>query len=553
MSAVRPLRPRPEALESPVRLLPHAEARSRPRLAAAWWVATAVSIAFWGFILRLWHVQGSDFPLHDGGLFYQMVGDLLATDLELPLTTSYNAEAIPFAYPPLGFYVAALIEGQLGVERLQVLRFLPLAVSTATILAFALLARRFFEARLSYAVAVFAFAVLPGTFVWFLTGGGLTRSFGFLFALLGLTAVHAVCRGGWRLVPVAGVLAALTLLSHLEMALFFAVSAALIFAFVGRDRRSFLRLTAAATIAFAVTAPWWWTVYSRHGAEVLFAAGGSRTGLVGDMARTFLGVNFTGEAFFPVLGGLVLLGVVVSIARREWLLPAWLLAVALLAPWLFPRLGSVAMALLIAVALGGHIVPLLQRAGRGPLLLLDSRLPEDGASLRRASAAILVVLAMYSSLGALFGTPSLQRGLSHDERRAMAWIATNTPPESRFLVIETEPWWNDTASEWFPAVAGRQSVATVQGREWQPRLSFAGQIDAYDAAQDCAQQAASCLDDWVRSRGVHFDHVYITKTLPWELRHKLADCCLPLRSSLHASRAYEVVYDGPGASVFRRR
>ncbi len=51
---------------------------------------------------------GTDFPLNDGGLFATMIQDLVNNRLLLPASTTYNGLDIPFAYPPLAFYVAAL-------------------------------------------------------------------------------------------------------------------------------------------------------------------------------------------------------------------------------------------------------------------------------------------------------------------------------------------------------------------------------------------------------------------------------------------------------------
>ncbi len=45
-------------------------------------------------------------------------------------------------------------------------------------------------------------------------------------------------------------------------------------------------------------------------------------------------------------------------------------------------------------------------------------------------------------------------------------VAAQTDPETRFSVATTVVWGFDEISEWFPAIADRQSVATVQGSEW---------------------------------------------------------------------------------------
>src|SRR3954468_14221949 len=109
----------------------------RERLLAAGVVAGAVLL---GLFLRLLRVVGEDFPLNDGALFVQMTEDLRAAGYHLPATTTYDYAGIPFAYPPLAFYVAGWL-ADLGVPLLDVVRLLPALVSTCTILAFHALAR----------------------------------------------------------------------------------------------------------------------------------------------------------------------------------------------------------------------------------------------------------------------------------------------------------------------------------------------------------------------------------------------------------------------------
>ena len=129
-----------------------------------------------------------DFPLNDGGLFYVMVRDIQRAHYHLPAFTSYNDAHIPFGYSPLAFYLAAVLNDS-GFDLFTLFRVLPFIASTLSIVAFYLLARQMVQSRAAIAVAVIAFAIVPRGFVWLLMGGGLTRSFGYLFALLSLHQV----------------------------------------------------------------------------------------------------------------------------------------------------------------------------------------------------------------------------------------------------------------------------------------------------------------------------------------------------------------------------
>src|SRR5688572_22420328 len=107
-----------------------------------------------GVVVRAVHVLSAPFPLNDGGLFFAMVRDLQRADYLLPPFTSYNAADIPFAYPPLGFYLAGLLEQLTPLDLVDVFRWLPLAATSLTIVACWLLARELLPSRTAVVAAV---------------------------------------------------------------------------------------------------------------------------------------------------------------------------------------------------------------------------------------------------------------------------------------------------------------------------------------------------------------------------------------------------------------
>ncbi|MDQ3813475.1 MAG: hypothetical protein M3347_05935, partial [Armatimonadota bacterium] len=89
-----------------------------------------------GLYVRLYPALAVDFPVNDGGLFYLMTQELQRAGYALPLYTSYNSAQIPFAYPPLPFYVAAFITDVTGLSLLDVLHYLPPVITGLAIPAF---------------------------------------------------------------------------------------------------------------------------------------------------------------------------------------------------------------------------------------------------------------------------------------------------------------------------------------------------------------------------------------------------------------------------------
>ncbi len=121
---------------------------------------------------------------------------------------------------------------------MRVVQFLPLVVTCATLVAFLLLARDMLSDRIAVVAALASFALVPRSFIWLVMGGGLTRSFGFLFTILALQQAHRFFtrqQCGLRSRPAC--FTGLTPMSHLGTAPFLAVSLVIFFLAYGRHRR----------------------------------------------------------------------------------------------------------------------------------------------------------------------------------------------------------------------------------------------------------------------------------------------------------------------------
>ncbi|MER3439164.1 MAG: hypothetical protein C4346_17125, partial [Chloroflexota bacterium] len=201
-------------------------------------------------------------------MFASMIVDLQRNHFRLPEVANYNHAAIPFAYPPLSFYVAAGLSSLTGATPVQMLRFMPLVVSVLSIPAFFLLARAIFPVGTTL-VAVTVYALLPTSSLWLIMGGGLTRSVGWLFFLLTLwQGYHLVERQARSTVVLTGLFAGLTVASHLGFTWAMVCSLAVMWLCLSRSWRVFARFATAGLLAVLLTAPWWLTIISRHGMNV---------------------------------------------------------------------------------------------------------------------------------------------------------------------------------------------------------------------------------------------------------------------------------------------
>jgi hypothetical protein len=495
------------------------------------------------------------FPLNDGGLFYAMARDIQRAHYALPRYTSYDPQ-IPFAYPPLGLYAAAVVSGLLHVSALTVLWLLPALVTLATIPVFFLLARRLLSSAQAVSVAVLAYALLPGTFMWRIMGGGITRSFGYLFALLAIYFLLRLCaEGSGSMALWSGVCAGLTLLSHPEASTFLGLSALLLLAWYGRRARVWAWAVASGALALVVASPWLLTVLHRFGPAPFLSGLNTNGNPMGSLLYEVVLVRVGNEPLFPLVAALGLLGMVALGVQRRWLLPVWLVAEVLVDSRGGGYFAVVPLCLAAGVGVADALVPafagLLGRRGGAS----DGRL--GGSRAARLLLGLAILYALINALSVSGGAPVSQGSLGtlgRQDRAAMAWVAGHTPSDSRFLIVPVNAsgispaglFWTDRRSEWFPALSGRRSVVTVQGREWVG--DFRQTIADYGTLQQCVEQNVRCLESWSASTGRSFDYIY----LPNVDGPAGQPCCQLLRQSLGDSPDYTRVYDGPGATIYRR-
>src|SRR5512141_1182847 len=99
-----------------------------------------VTAFLFGLFIRLAAPMNASGPVNDGGLFLQMTRDLQNNRFALPNIAMYNNANIPFAYPPLGFYITGTIQSISKISLLTLFTYLPAIFSTLAILAFYFLA-----------------------------------------------------------------------------------------------------------------------------------------------------------------------------------------------------------------------------------------------------------------------------------------------------------------------------------------------------------------------------------------------------------------------------
>ena len=506
-----------------------------------------------GAVVRFLPLVGSPYPANDGGLFAQMAGDLSRNGFLLPASTAYNGDNIPFAYPPLGIYATAVASFLLGTSPISVLRWLPAVLSTISVLAMYAVAAELLRSRWRGLVATAAFALMLRSYQWLIVGGGITRALGLLMALLALHQGTRMLRTHeWRNVVATGLLGGLTALSHPQAAMFLAASLLTLWAFHFRRGRALpagIQLAAAGVLGVAVASPWLVAVISAHGLAPILSAGRTALDPTAGLIQ-FLGFKFVDTTVLDLITALGVLGVVVRVARGQWMIPVWLVLTMVLDPRAGPTFATVPLALSVVPVVGELLQRMVPAQGGGATL--DSE-PVPRLVQSHRGAAVVVTLMLFVALRAVAqgaADPSGPlHGLAEGHVDAMTWVRENSDPSAEFAIVAGRAWENDYLSEWFPVLADRKSLATVQGAEWTGIDAFLQRLTMHQQLQVCARRTAACVSDWTDRWAPGPIYVFVPKGQLYGPNSPF-DCCPALRETLSASDRYRLVYDGPGASIF---
>ena len=472
---------------------------------------------FLGAFMRFNPTVLAGFAINDGGMFAVMVDDLKASHYLLPAFTTYNHLNIPFAYPPLGFYLGRIAADLFGWSAAQTLRWVPAFFASLSVPAFYLLARRLLKDKYYAAVSTLFFALMPRALSWYVMGGGLTRSPGQLFMLLTLASVVRLYQENRRSdILLAGLFGGLAVMSHPEAAVHTFVSALFLWLMLSRTRTGFLNSLLVGLMVFIVSAPWWATVVHYHGMDPLLK--GAATGQKTLAVFHLLFFVFTEEPYATVIAVLGLIGIAHQLLHREYLLPLWMAIPFFVEGRSAAGPAAIPLAMLAALGLVDVIFAGLDVPGANS----DSS-PNDAPLYAQSQWSDVISPAernifIYVLLYLIFSAYQFGLGLSAatlypPDREAMQWVRANTPASARFLVLTgTSSVSCDSVLEWFPALTGRQSIFTVQGTEWTKGKSFGDYVTSVYPAQECLSAGdASCLDAVV-SRSA-YDFLYVSKSL----------------------------------------
>ncbi|WP_233274825.1 hypothetical protein [Haladaptatus cibarius] len=148
------------------------------------WLSIAVTV---GVGVYLAYLALCPFPAHGAGLYLAIAEQISAHGYRLPETIPhYTAEGVPFAYPPLLFYVIAVLRDTFGIDPVSLTRYVPRFITVVYLIPYYYLGKEILESPSQAGTATVLLAVTPVVLKWHLAAGGIVRAAAFLLVLTGL-------------------------------------------------------------------------------------------------------------------------------------------------------------------------------------------------------------------------------------------------------------------------------------------------------------------------------------------------------------------------------
>ncbi|WP_135806546.1 ArnT family glycosyltransferase [Halorussus marinus] len=509
--------------------------RERGVASELFWLAPAVLSAV---CLVVVYLETHPYPSFGAGLYMLIAERIAENGYALPETIPYYTdEGVPFAYPPLMFYVTAVIRELSGAGPFAISRVIPGVVTVAYLVPLYLLARDLLESRPQAAVTTLIVAVSPPVLRWHISAGGIVRAPAFLFALSGLYAGLRLYRdrdSRWAVPSLA--LFALTALTHPVYTVFFALSYVLLYLRFDRTAWGLKRGLIVGVGGVALAAPWWTQVMAAHGVGVFTGAAGTHGGIGGGLPTVsdFMSVDISMVEM--LWQAIPLAGLFYLLRERRYFLPAWFLGVTV-------TLGKPRFSLLV----GAFVVAVLLIEGVGGWLARGSGPAVGSRSV--VTVALVVLAAVGVASGAMYvsgevnahsGSPSLPQFVDGTDEAAMAWVERSTAPDATFVV-------QGDAAEWFPQQTHRTMLVGPWGVEWKGDEPYTRQLELFRDVSSC--NSAQCMTATLSTAGVSPDYVYLPKGR-FTVRGMEFQRTSQLAMSMHLSPRYEIVFENDGVIVF---
>jgi hypothetical protein len=512
------------------------------------WLAIALCV---GGVVYVSYLLSHTHPAYEGGLYLQMAEEILQNGYALPERIPYYLEGgIPFAYPPLIFYVIAVVMDFTSIDPVTLELYVPGLVTIAYLIPYYFIAKELLGSPKQAGLASVFFAVTPPVLRWHISAGGIVRAPAVLFMLTGVYVGLKLFRSGnrrWMWILLGTVLFTLTMLTHPVYTVFFGGTYLLLFAFYDRTRRGLLTGAVVAIGGVVLTAPWWLQIATTHGLDIYLTASGTHTGLAGGLNR--LATRF----IYPLWGidvvtpfyATAFLGGVYALFRRRYFLPIWMVTASYFIGK--QRFTFVAGSMLSAMFVVEVIIPVLATVD----VDLDFDVPVL-TERRKTISVVVVTVFVFGAIGTGVAFAGSELTTAHgdsntqpqtvdsDDLQAMAWIRNNTASSADLVVLSD-------AAEWLPYYTERTVLVSPWGAEWTSTSGYYEEYNLYRNLSSCSN--VNCLRILLGVTERQPDYLYVS-TEEYTIHGDEYSPRINLVRSMISSEYYELRYENDGVAIF---
>jgi len=468
-----------------------------------------ISSIILGIFLRLLpHIFmgfSSNLPLNNGGLYLFFSEIIAQNNFSYPTYIPFYTEnGIPFAYPPLLFYILALISKMFHIPLLILFIYTPTIISILCIFAFYFLVKELFSEKSLILISTIIFALYPPLISYSAQGLFLVHGVGTLFFIIGLILVLRWMKfNNDKLIFFIGILFGLLIVSSPRVAFAYAL-VLLTVALLNPRKKTLFNLAFIVIIATLISSPWWITVIQNHGINVLI--NGFMISQPTAVFNVFINIYLLNFYNYQLsLMTICLLGLFYYIIKKEFFLPVLFFLLVISGGYGVVIIPLILIIILFSVGLFNVIFPALKS-------ILNANTP-----IKTLLALFFTLLLLTLTLGGSYIQnrdffESRYISLKDDEKvnfEAMYWINQNTENNSTFIVkdvIASEQKNRFWIGDWFPAITHRKTLNTFYGNEWtnKPQLWLADL-----ELSNCKD--TYCFENVSNKYDFKYTHVYIIK------------------------------------------
>lgn len=240
---------------------------------------TSFLIILIGIFLRTYHLLfvGFSKPWKFGGLYLEFARQIFLNNYRLPeMIPHYTLGGIPFAYPPLPFYIESFLVFTLGLPEFLVVNLLPAIASIISLILFYVLIKKVLKNKWAQLFSLIFFSLFPIGYAEQLEGAGLSESFGTIFIILLILAFWSYYKNPFHIprLCLTSFVWALTIMAspasaYLSVFIFLTFLIMLIKKEKENISKLILHIVILGFLAVLLSSVYWGTVIKNHGLDLL--------------------------------------------------------------------------------------------------------------------------------------------------------------------------------------------------------------------------------------------------------------------------------------------